>query len=239
MGRWMWFLASFAIATSAGATALCARQRADGSFNATVKIRDSCRSTETHLDPASLGLQGPKGDPGSQGPPGPSPGFTCTSSCLSGFPTADFDCGGNAMSCRSPNGFDPARATFIACQTDDALAFRFCLTAKCDGGVCPGETPPQRCVADPSITVEVDACHAVEGELAYFAENTVYVTSGDCTTLPGFAPSPGVSCVLAATTCAFGGPGFVIRTMSADPNATVHTCTFDSCPASGDYLVCS
>jgi len=51
-------LAAFAvlIATETHAAVLCARQRSDGSFNATVKIRDACKRTETVLQPEAVGF---------------------------------------------------------------------------------------------------------------------------------------------------------------------------------------
>src|SRR5262245_9447737 len=55
------------VATHAAAVVLCARPRADGTFNTTVKLRESCHATEMQLDPVALGLQGPEGP---QGPPG-------------------------------------------------------------------------------------------------------------------------------------------------------------------------
>src|SRR5262245_49297234 len=55
-------------AANAGAVVLCATQRADGTFNTSVKIRQTCRANETHLDPGALGLQGPPGQPGDRGP---------------------------------------------------------------------------------------------------------------------------------------------------------------------------
>lgn len=57
---------------TADAVFLCARQRPDGTFNATVKIRQACRSSEIPLDPVALNLQGPSGAQGAIGPPGPS-----------------------------------------------------------------------------------------------------------------------------------------------------------------------
>src|SRR5688572_12649049 len=54
----------------AHAVVLCAKKRADGTFNTSVKIREACKVTETLLDPASLGLQGPAGPPGPAGPAG-------------------------------------------------------------------------------------------------------------------------------------------------------------------------
>jgi hypothetical protein len=58
-------LASFDVAE---AVVLCAHPRSDGTFNTSVKIRETCKPAETQLDPVALGLQGP---PGSQGPLGP------------------------------------------------------------------------------------------------------------------------------------------------------------------------
>jgi hypothetical protein len=47
--------------TPARAVVLCARQRPDGTFNTSVKIREMCKPAETQLDPVVLGLQGPPG----------------------------------------------------------------------------------------------------------------------------------------------------------------------------------
>lgn len=65
------FLTAVAIQSSAHAVVLCARPKADGSFSSTVKIREACRPTETQLDAAALGLQGPPGTTGPTGPSGP------------------------------------------------------------------------------------------------------------------------------------------------------------------------
>src|SRR5262249_37261604 len=51
----------------AGAVSLCAKAKADGSFNTSVKIRTACKPGETQLDPGALGLQGPPGPPGGPG----------------------------------------------------------------------------------------------------------------------------------------------------------------------------
>lgn len=53
----------------ARAVVLCAKQRPDGTFNSSVKIREACRASEVALDPVALGLQGP---PGPEGPAGAS-----------------------------------------------------------------------------------------------------------------------------------------------------------------------
>jgi hypothetical protein len=61
------FLLSAATAHSA---ALCAKPRADGSYNTSVKLREVCKAHETTLDPAALGLRGPQGEQGPAGPQG-------------------------------------------------------------------------------------------------------------------------------------------------------------------------
>jgi hypothetical protein len=48
----------------AEAAVLCARPKQDGTFSTSLKVREQCRSSETQLDPATLGLQGPPGPPG-------------------------------------------------------------------------------------------------------------------------------------------------------------------------------
>lgn len=58
-------------AIAADAAVLCARRRADGTFNSAVTIRETCTSKESALDPAALGLQGPPGPQGPEGPQGP------------------------------------------------------------------------------------------------------------------------------------------------------------------------
>ena len=55
----------------ANAAVLCARPRTDGTFNASVRIREMCRANERQLDPSALGLQGPLGPQGPVGPSGP------------------------------------------------------------------------------------------------------------------------------------------------------------------------
>src|SRR6186997_2743799 len=58
--------ATIFVASSAEAVVLCAKPRADGTFNSSVKIREACNSNETQLVAAQIGIQGP------QGPAGPS-----------------------------------------------------------------------------------------------------------------------------------------------------------------------
>src|SRR5215510_8245790 len=57
--------------------------------------------------------------------------------------------------------------------------------------------------------VEADARNAATGEEAYFVDHNVYY-GGDCTGLPGFKLSGGVTCTAATTTCPDGTAGFTI-----------------------------
>lgn len=57
-------LAILVAANTACAVVLCARPKADGTYNTSIKLRDVCKSNETRLDPVALGLQGPQGTPG-------------------------------------------------------------------------------------------------------------------------------------------------------------------------------
>ena len=140
------------------------------------------------------------------------------------------------MSCASPDGVFPARATFIDCLNVDGVVFPFCLTARCDVGLCPGEQLPAPCVADPSIPVEVDACSAVRGELAYFAQNNAYLP-GNCTSVPGFTASAYVVCSVAVKNCPYGIPGFTVATATPSPG-TFHVCVYDTC-SPANKLSCS
>jgi hypothetical protein len=56
-----------ALATPVVGVMLCARPRTDGTYNATVKIRELCKPSERQLDPVALGLQGPQGPQGEPG----------------------------------------------------------------------------------------------------------------------------------------------------------------------------
>lgn len=84
--------------------------------------------------------------------------------------------------------------------------------------------------------VEADARNAATGQEAYFVDNNAYL-AGDCTGLPGFVLSEGVTCTGATQACASGGAGFTITASHAD--STFTDCTWDSCPASGQNLVCA
>src|SRR5207244_11000708 len=54
------------LCSPAGAMVLCTGRTGAG----TLKVRETCTSRETQVDPVELGLQGPPGDPGEPGPPG-------------------------------------------------------------------------------------------------------------------------------------------------------------------------
>src|SRR5687768_5825035 len=47
-------MAALICASSTHAVVLCARQKADGTYNASVKIRETCRTSEQTLDTAVL-----------------------------------------------------------------------------------------------------------------------------------------------------------------------------------------
>ena len=84
--------------------------------------------------------------------------------------------------------------------------------------------------------ISSDARNAATSEEAYFVDNDVYL-AGNCTSLPGFTLSGGVTCTMATITCSDGSPGFVV---TADhTSATRHPCVWTSCPGSGTpNLVC-
>jgi hypothetical protein len=66
---------SLTFALPVDAVVLCAKQRSDGTFNSSVRIREACKSRETQLDPVALGLEGPQGEQGQQGEPGQAGSF--------------------------------------------------------------------------------------------------------------------------------------------------------------------
>ena len=83
--------------------------------------------------------------------------------------------------------------------------------------------------------VEADARNAATAEEAQFVDTDAYL-AGDCTSLPGFTLSAGVTCTTATKACASGGSGF---TVSTSHGQATKSCSWDSCPASGPNLVCS
>jgi hypothetical protein len=60
-------VATFVLVSAAHAAVLCTRPRFDGTFNANLKIREACKRSETQVNPADVGLQGPPGPPGADG----------------------------------------------------------------------------------------------------------------------------------------------------------------------------
>jgi hypothetical protein len=91
-------------------------------------------------------------------------------------------------------------------------------------------------VSDPNDMVVCDALHAAAAEDAYFAETGSYL-AGACSDLPGFVPTPGVTCMTAITAGLDGSPGFEIATLH--PQA-YWSCTWLSAPSAGNpKLFCS
>src|SRR4029077_4472371 len=84
--------------------------------------------------------------------------------------------------------------------------------------------------------ISSDARNAATSEEAYFVDNDAYL-AGNCTALPGFTLSGGVTCTTATMACADGSPGFTVTATHA--SATRKPCVWDSCPAAGTAnLVC-
>jgi type IV pilus assembly protein PilA len=81
--------------------------------------------------------------------------------------------------------------------------------------------------------VAADARNAATAQEAYFVDNSSYAT-GDCTTLPGFTLSGGVTCTTAGTATNF-------TVTASHPSASYATgCTWKSNPTAGSSnLVCS
>ena len=84
--------------------------------------------------------------------------------------------------------------------------------------------------------ISSDARNAATSEEAYFVDNDSYL-AGDCTSLPGFTLSGGVTCTMVTITCADGSPGYTVTATHA--SATRKPCVWTSCPATGAAnLVC-
>ena len=84
--------------------------------------------------------------------------------------------------------------------------------------------------------ISSDSRNAATSEEAYFVDNDAYL-GGDCTSLPGFTLSGGVTCTTALITCADGSPGYTVTATHA--SATRKPCVWTSCPATGAAnLVC-
>jgi len=84
--------------------------------------------------------------------------------------------------------------------------------------------------------ISSDSRNAATSEEAYFVDNDAYF-AGDCTSLPGFTLSGGVTCTTVLITCADGSPGYTVT--ATHPSATRKPCVWTSCPAAGAAnLVC-
>src|SRR5438477_5733533 len=84
--------------------------------------------------------------------------------------------------------------------------------------------------------ISSDSRNAATSEEAYFVDNDAYL-AGNCTALPGFTLSAGVTCTMATLTCADGSPGYTVPATPA--SATRKPCVWTSCPATGAAnLVC-
>lgn len=135
------FVAVLAAAHSAIAVVLCARPRPDGTFSANVKIRELCTSRETVLNPSVLGLQGPKGDPGTCGCSTTTSTVSTTTTTLvgtcsfRGTPcTSDADC--RILGICNPYG---APECFQTCSTNaDCRQGMTCFTSMELGSACAG-----------------------------------------------------------------------------------------------------
>jgi prepilin-type N-terminal cleavage/methylation domain-containing protein len=84
--------------------------------------------------------------------------------------------------------------------------------------------------------ISSDSRNAATSEEAYFVDNDAYL-AGDCTSLPGFTLSGGVTCTMVTITCADGSPGYTVT--ATHGSATRKPCVWTSCPATGAAnLVC-
>jgi len=98
---------------------------------------------------------------------------------------------------------------------------------------CSPPPAQRRCGATAEQQVRCDALNAAAAEDAYLAVHGAYY-SGDCIGLPGFTPSPGVICLVAAAL------DLEYSVVTASPYASV-SCVYSSHPDHPDdpNLVCS
>jgi len=137
-----------------------------------------------------------------------------------------------------PSSVPPSVALVLdAASTDGCGVGRFSLSRCAFGNgtrrlACSPLPPIVPCSdPDPNALVACDARNAASVEEAYYASNGTFF-AGMCSALPGFMPSPFVSCVTAETSL-----GYVVAT--AHPNATV-ACVWTSNPMPGEpHLVCA
>jgi type IV pilus assembly protein PilA len=74
--------------------------------------------------------------------------------------------------------------------------------------------------------VASDARNAATANEAYFVDYNAYATTGNCTALPGFNLSGGVTCTLGSATCSDGSGGF---TVSSTHKQATKKCSWNSC----------
>ena len=80
--------------------------------------------------------------------------------------------------------------------------------------------------------IESDARNAASAEEAYFIDNATY-WAGDCSSLPGFSLSEGVTCTTTGTATSF-------TVTTSHPSASLTSCVWTSNPAAGQpNMVCS
>jgi prepilin-type N-terminal cleavage/methylation domain-containing protein len=80
--------------------------------------------------------------------------------------------------------------------------------------------------------VQADVRNAATAQEAFFVDNNTYA-SGDCTTLPGFTLSDGVTCTTAGSPTDFSVTG-------SHSSAGTYSCTWTSNPAAGTAnMVCA
>lgn len=105
------------------------------------------------------------------------------------------------------------------------------FTASGDRMTCSGPPPVGPChIGDPDDLVVCDLLSAVHAEDQYFAAHGTYV-GGACTDLPGFRPSPGVTCTTTGTST-----DFTITASHLD--ALRGSCTWIKNPGDGQSLTC-
>ena len=97
---------------------------------------------------------------------------------------------------------------------------------------CTGPPAVGPChLGDPDDLMVCDLLDAVRSQVRYFSLNGTYFT-GSCTALPGFVPSPGVTCATTGTATEFW-------VTTSHPSATRAFCDWSSSAPSGQNLVCA
>jgi hypothetical protein len=205
--RMLALLMALAMAGTAQAVVLCARPRADGTYSTGIKLRETCKPSETQLDPAELGIQGPPGLPGPQGPAG---GVVVVDANGVFVGTADelggTDLGSEVSVVRTISGtpvrFPTTSAGFIQAAGPPTPYFE---TTDCTG------TP---FVPTPTTTALITIGQTV-GTVAYYAElpfgpttrrsDLLQRTEPECTAAGGTFTPPGSCCVPEPPAPGYGG----------------------------------